>query len=104
MPGSLQRDDDGRFIVQYTEMRYLVLKLLLDAGGHGSVAELARRLDALPVCKGRRSSSQIVSNSMRHPVKLGWVVRRGRGKYELVRLSRGTEHRIRTRVAPIFER
>lgn len=79
------------------ELRYALTTILADAGPM-SVADLDFELSRRGLGAAGRPSKAI-SDALRWEVRIGRVVRRGRGFYGEGEIPRSTEYRIRRRVA-----
>ena len=89
-------DMDEHFLLRCIDLRYLLITHIYD---HGivTVDDLVESLTRQGfVINGRPSKT--VSDALRTDVKIGRVIRRGRGRYGPGVMPRATEHRIDRRV------
>jgi len=92
-----------RPVVQGRELRWLLLVVLLDRRRPMQVAELVAAVERSGFALAGRPN-KTVADALRCEVKRGRVVRRGRGLYAVGYVAKVTNHRMRGRVAGMWNR
>ncbi len=93
--------DDRRYLLRGTELRYVLVRLIVVIGP-ATVPELIAALRDWGFAVAGRPS-KTVSDALRWERRRGRVIRRGRGLYSAGEMPRSTEHRIICRVIALRE-
>jgi hypothetical protein len=89
--------DPSRPTISAWHLRQALTLVIHGAGRPMEVAELVGAVERLGFAIAGRPSKAI-SDTLRGPVRRGWVVRLGRGRYAPGYLPKVTRHRMQTRL------